>query len=106
MRHYLARHLKLFSTNQDNLLIRRIGNRFIEFSINFNRFGKICDFKVPEKALNEFIENISQELPNVVGEFRLVFCIVNQSPTEIEGRRIYANSCFTVTMFTFIILIL
>ena len=88
------------------MLIRRTGNRFIEFSINFNRFGKICDFKVPEKVLNEFIENISEELPDVVGEFRLVFCIVNQSPMEIEGWRIYANSCFTVAMFTFIILIL
>ena len=35
-RHYLVRQLKLLSTNQDNLLIRRTGNRFIEFSIDFN----------------------------------------------------------------------
>ena len=81
-RHYLARHLKLVSTSQDNFLIRRIGNRFIEFSIDFNRF----------------IENVSRKTPDAVGEFRLTCCIVNQSATEIEGRLIYTNSCFTTAV--------
>ena len=77
------------------MLIRRIGNRFIEFSIDLNRFGKIYGFKNLEKVLNEFIENISREIPDAVGEFHLIFCIVNQSAAEIEGRWIYMNSCFT-----------
>ena len=44
-RHYLARHLNL-----DNLLIRRNESKFIKFSISFNRFGIIYDFKDPRKV--------------------------------------------------------
>lgn len=44
-RHYLARHLNL-----DNLFIRRYGSKFIKFSIGFNRFGIIYDFKDPRKV--------------------------------------------------------
>ena len=39
--HYLHKHVKLLSVARNNLLIRRVGNKFIEFSINYNRLGRV-----------------------------------------------------------------
>ena len=77
--HYLRKHLKLLSVNRNNLLIRRVGNKFMEFSIDYTRHGKIYNFKNPEKVINDFIENVARVVPppNENGEFRLVCCIVN-----------------------------
>ena len=33
--HYLRKHIKLLSVTRNNLLIRRVGNKFIEFSIDY-----------------------------------------------------------------------
>ena len=46
-KHFLRKHLKL-SGNNNNILIRRIGSRFIEFSIGYNRFKNVYDFFDPD----------------------------------------------------------
>ena len=77
------------------MIIRKIGEKYIEFSIDNARFGKVCDFKNPEKVLNEFIDNVARMIPDPSGEFGLVCCIVNQSAVASLGRRLFTNSCFT-----------
>ena len=94
--HYLRKHVKLLSATRNNLLKRRVGNKFIEFSIDYTRHGRVYDFKDPDKVINDFIENVARLVPSgEIGEFRLVCCIVNQSAVELHGRRLYTNSCFT-----------
>ena len=93
--HYLRRHLKLLSVNKDKLIIRKIGEKCIEFSIDYARFGKVYNFKNLEKALNEFVDNVACVIPDASNEFCLVCCIVNQSAVESHGRRLFMNSCFT-----------
>ena len=65
------------------MIVRRIGDRFIEFSIDYKRFSKLYDFTKSEKIIFDFIENVSRKIPNANGEFRLICCIVNQSAVEI-----------------------
>ena len=77
------------------MIVRRTGNRFIEFSVDYHHFSKVYDFAKPENIISDFIENVSRKIPYVNGEFRLICCIVNQSAVEIEGRKICTNSCFT-----------
>ena len=48
-----------------------------------------------EKIITDFIENVLHKIPDVNGEFRLIWSIVNQSAVEVEGRKIYSSSCFT-----------
>ena len=94
--HYLRKHLKLLYVTRNNLLIRRVGNKFIEFSIDYTRHGRVYDFKDPDKVRNGFIENVARlVLSGENGKFRLVCCLVNQSAVELHGRRLYTNSCFT-----------
>ena len=76
-------------------MIQKIGNRFIEFSIDYIHHSETCDFMNPNKVINEFIENVARLTPKANGEFRLLCCIVNQSVVELRGRRLYTNSCFT-----------
>ena len=90
-RHYL-RHLKLFPALKRDILIREIGNRFLEFSIDYIRHSKAHDFMNPNKVINELIENVARLILKANGEFRLVCCIVNQSVVEFHGRRLYTNS--------------
>ena len=78
--HYLRKHVKLLSVTRNNFLIRRVGNKFIEVSIDYTRQGRVYDFKEPDKVVNDFI--------------RLLCCMVNQSAVELLGRRLYTNSCF------------
>ena len=87
--------MKLLAVNRDNLIIRKTGDKYIEFSIDYARFEKDYDFKNPEKVLNEFTENVSRVIPDANGEFRLVCCIVNQSAVELYSRRMYTSSYFT-----------
>ena len=77
------------------MIVRRIGNRFIEFSVDYHRFSEVYDFTKPEKIIFDLIENVSSKIPDANCEFHLICCIVNQSTVEIEGRKIYTNSCFT-----------
>ena len=77
------------------MIFRRIGNQFIEFSIDYQRFSKVYDFTKSEKIIFDFIENVSRKIPDANGEFCFICCIVNQSAIEIEGRKTYTNSCFT-----------
>ena len=79
--HYLRKHVKLLSVTRNNVLIRGVGNKFIEFSIDYTRHGRVYDFKEPDKVVNDFI--------------RLLCCMVNQSAVKLLGRRLYTNSCFT-----------
>ena len=93
--HYLCKHVKLLSVNSNNLLIQRVGNKFIEFSIDYTWHGKIYNFNNPEKFIDDFIENVAHVVPtNKNGKFRLICCIVNQSAVELHGRQLYTNSCF------------
>ena len=87
--------MKLLTVNRDKLIIRKIGEKYIEFSIDNARFDKVYNFKNLEKALNEFIDNVACVIPDASDEFCLVYCIVNQSAIESHGRRLFMNSCFT-----------
>ena len=86
-KHFLRNHLKL-NGNNNNVLIRRIGNRFIVFSIDYDRFKNVCDFFDLDKIIGSFIEAVARKIPDEEGEFRAVFLIMNQSAAEIEGKRI------------------
>ena len=90
-KHFLRKHLKL-NGNNNNILIRRIGNRLIEFSIDYDRFKNVYGFFVPDKTICSFIEALARKIPDEEGEFRTVFLIMNQSAAEIEGKRIYSNT--------------
>ena len=93
--HYLRKHLKLLLASANKMLIRKVGDRFMEFSIDYTRHGKIYDFKNLDKIINDFIENVARFVPEANGEFRSICCVVNQSATELHGKRLYTNSCFT-----------
>ena len=89
-KHFLRKHLKL-NGNNNNILIRRIGNRFIEFSIDYNHFKNVYDFFDPDKIIGSFIEAVARKIPDEEGEFRTVFSIMNQSAAKIEGKKIYST---------------
>ena len=65
------------------------------FSIDNARFFNRYDFTDPENIISNFIERVSTELGNIEGEFRLICSIINQSVAQVEGKRLYTNSCFT-----------
>ena len=60
-KHVLRKHLKLNGSN-NNILIRRIGNRVIEFSIDYDRFKNVYDFFDPEKIIGSFIEAVARKI--------------------------------------------
>ena len=91
-RHYLSKHLRLIANPNTNLIIRRIDNKYLEFSINYDTF---YDFYDSEKVIRQFIEDVSLKIPNREGEFKLVSNLMNQYTTEIEGRKIYSNKFWT-----------
>ena len=93
-KHYLCKHLKLLPVGRENLMIRKVGDKFIAFSIYYSWHGKVYNFKDPEKVLNDSTDNVTRGIPEANGEFRLVYCIVNQSAVELHGRRLYTNSWF------------
>ena len=61
--HYLHKHLKLLPASANNMLIRKVGDRFMEFSIDYTHHDKICEFKDPDKINNDFIENVARLVP-------------------------------------------
>ena len=89
-KHFFRKHLKLNGNN--NILILRIGNRFIEFCIDYDRFKNVYDFFDLDKIIGSFIEAVARKIPDEEGEFRTVFSIINQSAAEIEGKRINSNT--------------
>ena len=62
-KHFLRKHLKL-NGNNNNILIRSIGNRFIEFSIDYDRFKNVYDFFYPDKIIGSFIEAVARKIPD------------------------------------------
>ena len=62
--HYLYKHVKLLSVTRNNLLKQRVGSKFIEFSIDYTRHGRVYDFKEPDKVINDFIENVTCLVPS------------------------------------------
>ena len=94
-KHLVKKHLKLFESNVNDLFIRRVSSRFIEFSIDYARFGSVYNSKDPDSIVRNFINRVSREQGDREGEFRLVFLITNQSTVEIEGRHIFTNAFFT-----------
>ena len=63
--------------------------------LTYTHHGKVYDFKDPDKIIDNFTENVARLVPKAKDEIRLICCIVNQSVTELHGRRLYTNSCFT-----------
>ena len=47
VKYLVKKDLKLFDSNVNDLLIRRVGSRFIEFSIDYAPFGSFYNFKDP-----------------------------------------------------------
>ena len=89
-------HVKLLSVTRNNLLIRRVGDTFIEFSTDYTRHGRGYGFKDADMVINDFIENVARPvLSGENDEIRFVCCIANQSAIELHGRRLYTNFCFT-----------
>ena len=93
--HYLQKHLKLLRATRNDILIRKIGDKFIELSIDYRRHMNLYDFKNPDKVIYDFIENVSRHINEAESEFRLICCIINQTATETHGRKLYMNDCFT-----------
>ena len=73
---FLRKHLKL-NGNNNNILMRRMANRFIEFSIDYDRFKNVHDFFDPDKIIGNFIEAVARKIPDEEGEFGIVFSIMN-----------------------------
>ena len=78
--------------SNNNILIRRIGNRFITFSIDYDPFKNVSDFFDPDKIIGSFIETVARKIPDEEGEFGTMFSIMNQSAAEIEVKRIYSKT--------------
>ena len=93
--HYLQEHLRLLPVSKNDILIRKIGDKLIEFSIDYSRHSNLYDFENPNKVIENFVDTASRHIPEVEGEFRLICCIVNQSNVETNGRKIYTQACFT-----------
>ena len=47
-------------------MIRKAGDKFTEFSIDYLPHGKVYNFKDPEKVLNDLIDNVARVTPNFV----------------------------------------
>ena len=93
--HYLQEHLRLLTVSKNDILIRKIGDKFIEFSIDYSRHSNLYDFENPNKVIKDFIDTASRYILEVEGELRLICCMVNQSNVETNGRKIYTQACFT-----------
>ena len=93
--HYLQEHLRLLPVSKNDILIRKIGDKLIEFRIDYSRHSNLYDFENPNKVIENFVDTASRHIPEVEGEFRLICCIVNQSNVETNGRKIYTQACFT-----------
>ena len=61
--HYLRHHLKLLPASKRDILIQKIRNRFLEFSINNIHHSKAYDFMNPDKVINEFIRKCCSFYP-------------------------------------------
>ena len=94
VKHYLQKHLSLLPVGRNDILIREIGDKFIEFSIDYSCQSKLYDFKNPDKVIEYFIDTASRHIPEVAGEFRLICCIVNQYNVEANGQKIFRHACF------------
>lgn len=78
------------------MLIKKVGDKLMEFGIDYKHNSIVYDLKNPDKVIGDFIEYVSRHLPETEGEFRLICCIVNQSAVELHGRRLYTNACFAI----------
>ena len=94
-KHLVKKHLKLFVSNVNDLLIPCVGSRWPVFSIDYADFGSVNNFKDVDSIIQNFMNRVSRELGDQEGEFRLVFLITNQCMIEIEGRHIFTNAFFT-----------
>ena len=59
-KHLVKKHLKLFRSNVNDLLIRRVGSRFLEFGIHYARFGSVYNFKDPDCIIRNFIHSLKR----------------------------------------------
>ena len=71
------KHLRLIANPNSNLIVRRIGSKYLKFSINFDRHKKFYDFYTPEKVIRQFIEDVALKIPNEEGEFKLISNLMN-----------------------------
>ena len=49
--HYLQEHLQILPVSRSDILIRKIGGKFIEFSIDYSRHSALYHFKNPGKVI-------------------------------------------------------
>ena len=57
-KHVVKKHLKLFGSNVNDLMITRVGSRFIEISINYAHFRSAYNFKDPDSIIRNFINRV------------------------------------------------
>ena len=55
-KHYLQEHLRLLPISRYHILIRKIGDQFIEFSTDYSRHSNLYDFENPNKVIKDFID--------------------------------------------------
>ena len=83
----IKENLKILNTSQvNNVIVRRIGNWFIELSVDYHHFPRVYDFTKPENIIFDFIEIILHKIPDANGEFCLICCVVNQQQKLREGK--------------------
>ena len=93
--HFLSHHFESSSSlGKEGLIIKQIGSKSLEYSIDYKRFSTEYDFKNPGK----FIRETMTKLEDNEGEFRLVYCTVNQLLVQVERKYLYTNSCFTTSI--------
>ena len=54
--HYLQKDLELLPAPRNDILNRKIGDKFIKFSISYRRHMSLYDFKNPDKVIYNFRE--------------------------------------------------
>ena len=91
----MQEHIRLLPVSKNEILITKIGDQFIEVSIDYSRHSNLYDFENPNKVIKDFIDTASRYILEVEGELRLICYMVNQSNIETNGRKIYTPACFT-----------
>ena len=91
----LKRHLKLSESGVKDLIIGRVGKKFIEFIFDYSRFSDRYEFTDPKIIISDFIKKVAWKLGNREGEIRFICCIVNQFVAQSERKWLHTNLSFS-----------